>query len=1292
MKNTKRALLRSALGLFLCFSMLLGTTYAWFTDSVTSSNNIIQTGNLDLEVWWTDDLESGSWKDAAEPGAGAIFNYDKWEPGYTEVRYVKIVNAGSLAFRYMLNIIPDGTVGILADVIDVYYVEDAQQNLTSLDGLGSVGVLTDVIDQSISTNGVLLPADEQKSGFYSGEMVVAIALHMQESAGNEYQDKSIGDSFSIQLLATQYGYESDAFGTDYDQDAEWPNTVIVSDTATVLVTPTADGKVPAGGASLMSPNGKVSASVPEGVQMASGADRLTLRVHNLDTSDANLILSETEKSLSLDVHIEGVAANNTVPMAVTVEKMLPIGLNIGNYRSYHVENGVTNQMTAVASVSELTAHNQFYYDAATGNVTLNMATFSEVATVADTENAWNGTFDYSWYDAGKTDLTISNADQLAAFGAIVGGMDGQTQDSFLGKTVKLLADVNLGDNESENKSELIFYPIGYYNSDGTYEKTGIAITSGFKKFEGTFDGNGKTIANFYQNTWEMKGDHNWYDATLQYYRDGMGLFGKVYGGTVKNLTVDHFSSDGEIATTGVIAAYADYGATFENIAITNCNPRVYNIGNGGIVGCVGWYANDETTDKVTFKNITVNNTNKISALWGSYDVACGGIVGQYYPTSGQSNTIDNAGIALVNCHVAAVMDVYNDVCGNYQYYAYRYAGMLIGSVRENLPADENGHVYPNMDGITAEGCTVHYDTWNDYYYCELKANSQASYTHDHQFSRLEQVQAVNGTTITPLEGDAFTVPSSGRYNYVVVNGDHATENATCYHFVDGEVWKHADAGKETICGVEIDVEDHAHIYLPFKQLFTGYGWGVTSRWLEAFNGVGVTERESKDLIDKFEKNEALSGDFLYRVGNGNAFPIGKLFQSIDESLVVDSGVHVSVKSLVNGVTMFGTFKNNADDWTQSTLQIFGGTGPAELTIQDYNNCKEFTITVEVVDAYNVTAYSSGTYSLKSRNSVLLNDITMSNDSSFYLANATLYGNGFTLDMTAGKYSAGGSISENYVFGLSNANLDNVQLIGAVYTQYGATVKSDYNRAAVLSTGNNTITNCYISNCASAIRVKDGNLEIINSTIKGGNFANIDIRGGHVILDHITTINQVKGNDTATDGTVVVGLGVVIYYENVLDTTTVEIRNGITQYNYLSKTQAETYISDETAKELTAAIFESKYSAVQYNDGTDIWVNAGILSMTDAVGNNNISNVDGYIDADPSMMNITGYLHTKKPEASSIIATVPDYSTIGQGSIAPKYNFDYITQNYIAKTEGSNDYCYEQNGTVYISMDIGDTFD
>ena len=49
-KSTKRSLLLSALSLVLCLSMLVGTTFAWFTDSVTSGKNRIVAGNLDVEL------------------------------------------------------------------------------------------------------------------------------------------------------------------------------------------------------------------------------------------------------------------------------------------------------------------------------------------------------------------------------------------------------------------------------------------------------------------------------------------------------------------------------------------------------------------------------------------------------------------------------------------------------------------------------------------------------------------------------------------------------------------------------------------------------------------------------------------------------------------------------------------------------------------------------------------------------------------------------------------------------------------------------------------------------------------------------------------------------------------------------------------------------------------------------------------------------------------------------------------------------------------------------------------
>ena len=108
------------------------------------------------------------------------------------------------------------------------------------------------------------------------------------------------------------------------------------------------------------------------------------------------------------------------------------GINTGALKLYHIENGVTVPMTQVANPVN---HNEFSYDPATGDVTLALASFSEVAVVADTNNPWDGTtVNYTWYNNSDSVLTIYNADQLAGFGAIVDGTaEGIAQDSFAGK-------------------------------------------------------------------------------------------------------------------------------------------------------------------------------------------------------------------------------------------------------------------------------------------------------------------------------------------------------------------------------------------------------------------------------------------------------------------------------------------------------------------------------------------------------------------------------------------------------------------------------------------------------------------------------------------------------------------------------------------------------------------------------------------------------------------------------------------------------------------------------------------
>ena len=961
--SIKNRLISAVLVLVMTFTSLIGTTFAWFTDTVTSVGNTIESGTLKVDLLHKD---GDGWISLKENEDHLVFDYKKWEPGFTLVETLKVQNLGSLALKYKLSIeVEAGTAKLgkngenLADVIDVwvYYGE------TSVSGYGAItaadsgwvkkGTLSEVFNKPGEfMNGNLLPTGKVSTdaNVGVGDQIVNIALHMQESAGNEYQKLSAGNIY-VNLIATQLTSESDSFGSDYDTDAIFPELNISGIYADVVVE---DGKV----AESVSITGiGVKADIPEGVVVESNnTSKVGLSVIEKEASDANITLNDGEALRSLDVHIAGISKDNTIPMYITVEQAMKTGLNIGNYTLYHVEDGVTVAMTAVNSIADLDVHNEFYYDPATGDVTLAMATFSEVAFVAE-PSKWEGNRDYYWYtgavatvdDEGNTVYTIANADQLAGFSAIVGNMaEGIEQDSFSGKTVKLIADINLGDKESENKPDIIFYPIGYWNNEGTYERKPLeerttAVESGFYTFEGTFDGNGHTISNFYQNTWEMKGDHNWYDPIKeQYYRDGMGLFGKIYKGTVKNLTVKNFSSDGEIATTGVIASYAE-GSTFENIAIFNCNPRVYNIGNGGIVGCVGWYAK-EAGLITTFKNITVDNTNKISALWGSYDVPCGGILGQYYPTSGQTSagTLANGGLYFENCHVSAQLDVYNDVCANYQYYAYRYAGMLIGSVRENVTID--GHSYPKMDNIEAKNCTVHFGTWNDYYYCEIIDNTTASYTHDYQMSRLVEIKAIDGTTITYLDGTTGTVPASGRANYVIVDYSkgHGTENATCYHFKDGQVWNHEDAGTETVNGVEVLVEDKQHLYLEFNNLVTGYGWGVTTKGVGDVEGVKILDRADPSSVAKF-KGE------VDTLENTKIYTLGEIFSFVDNGVELKpDALSVSVHNLNENNPVSAIIVYDRENWANGTI-TFTGVGKVNITIQDYYFCTPTTIEVTITE-------------------------------------------------------------------------------------------------------------------------------------------------------------------------------------------------------------------------------------------------------------------------------------------------------------------------------------------------------
>ena len=212
-KSSKRALLISGLALFVCITMLVGSTFAWFTDSVTSAGNKIQAGTLKIDLELLE--ENGSWT-SIKDSQKALFDYDKWEPGYTEVKVLRVTNKGTLALKWIAKLVSANTLTDLANVIDVYVNTSATEypaERENLDNWYNAGTLATFINTIEDTTYGNLEAGETA---YLG-----LALRMQEEAGNEYQGMDLGGAFDIMIMATQLTAEEDSFNDQYDFDASY---------------------------------------------------------------------------------------------------------------------------------------------------------------------------------------------------------------------------------------------------------------------------------------------------------------------------------------------------------------------------------------------------------------------------------------------------------------------------------------------------------------------------------------------------------------------------------------------------------------------------------------------------------------------------------------------------------------------------------------------------------------------------------------------------------------------------------------------------------------------------------------------------------------------------------------------------------------------------------------------------------------------------------------------------------------------------------------------------------------
>ena len=211
LKSKKSALLLSFTSLLLCFAMLAGSTFAWFTDTATTGVNQIKSGKLVVGLEMADGKnadDTTKWVDAEGKtlefvkAAGAAENEAVlWEPNCTyKLPELRIVNKGNLALKYKVEITGIKGDAKLNDVIDWTIVEGETDNEVKKEGVATGEYF-------------LLPAGTTTAP-------LTIKGHMDEKAGNEYQNLTI-DGIGITVLATQYTYENDSFDDQYDANADY---------------------------------------------------------------------------------------------------------------------------------------------------------------------------------------------------------------------------------------------------------------------------------------------------------------------------------------------------------------------------------------------------------------------------------------------------------------------------------------------------------------------------------------------------------------------------------------------------------------------------------------------------------------------------------------------------------------------------------------------------------------------------------------------------------------------------------------------------------------------------------------------------------------------------------------------------------------------------------------------------------------------------------------------------------------------------------------------------------------
>ncbi len=333
--SAKKNFFASLTALAVSATMMVGSTFAWFTDEVKSGRNTIAAGNLDVELSY---YVGGNDPWTPVTTETKLFNDNaRWEPGYTEVVYLQVENEGSLDVKYLFTLDQEsevkgknkaGAFFALSDYLKFGYVdvEDiAEDKFTSNEAAinaveDNAYTLSEAYNHTLQ--GTILNGGAAKT--------FAVVVWMPSNVGNvanAQKENPASIQLGVSLFATQMASEADDFGTDFDKDAPLPvlaTKKIKIDYALVAQTISVEDADGAKVATMEIPNSA----------LAAGATELVITVEETSEVDDEyaVVIGEDQTSRIFNIDVEGLQENNDVPVQV----QLDIGAGLGdNVKLYH---------------------------------------------------------------------------------------------------------------------------------------------------------------------------------------------------------------------------------------------------------------------------------------------------------------------------------------------------------------------------------------------------------------------------------------------------------------------------------------------------------------------------------------------------------------------------------------------------------------------------------------------------------------------------------------------------------------------------------------------------------------------------------------------------------------------------------------------------------------------------------------------------------------------------------------------------------------------------------------------